>query len=101
MNTHTPGPWAVTKDARVFSLARKEWNRTFNAEMPEFIAACGANMANARLISKAPELYEQLCALVERLERDVPRHACPGFDCAACARPNVDEARALLSELDR
>ena len=100
MSTHTPGPWAFTKDARVFSVGRKEWNRTLNAEMPEFVAACGANMANARLIARAPDLLDQLRALVEMLKRDVPRHACPGFDCATCARPNVDEARALLSELD-
>lgn len=41
--------------------------------------------------------WEALRNLVERLDRDVPRHACPGFDCATCARPNISDAREAVA----
>ena len=69
-------------------------------EIARWILDTFGEEANARLIAKAPELLDQLRALLEMLERDVPRHACPGFDCATCARPNIDGAVALLKELD-
>ncbi len=47
------------------------------------------------------ELVNVLRYLVERLERAVPAHACPGSDCAICARPNTSDARALLRRIDR
>ena len=64
MGKHTPGPWKVTEDARVFSESAREWNRTFNANTPAFIAACSGNAANARLIAAAPDLLAAAEALL-------------------------------------
>ena len=85
MNQHTPGPWKTTKDGRVFSGSAKEWNRTFNAEMPTFIAACGGNDANARLIAQAPEMLAILRNVILTAEDHGVGHW-----------PPVDDARAII-----
>ena len=72
MIKHTPGPWKVTKDARVFSESAREWNRTFNANTPAFIAACSENAANARLIAAAPDLLAAAEDMDAWTQRDVP-----------------------------
>lgn len=53
------------------------------------------------------KLIEHLTDLCDRLERDVPAHACPGFDrfkplevCPDCARPSTADARALLDAIE-
>jgi hypothetical protein len=46
-------------------------------------------------------LKEALSDLVDRLDRDVPAHACPGFDCATCARPDIEPARAAIARAER
>ena len=94
-NAHTPGPWKVSKDMRVFSESTTEWNRTFNAEMPAFIAACGANAANARLIAQAPRMLE----LLSRLEYESECSAENGKGdkhLATVTRALGHDARAIL-----
>ena len=52
------------------------------------------------LHAAALEMLARLRDLVDQGERDVPAHACPGFDCATCARPNTESAHALLARID-
>jgi hypothetical protein len=42
-------------------------------------------------------LREALAELVDQIERDVPAHRCPGYDCATCGRPSTMRVRALLT----
>lgn len=52
------------------------------------------------VVAKYRSMVLVLRDLIERLDRDVPAHACPGFDCATCARPNTADARALLAKIE-
>ena len=107
---HTPGPWSLSSGWRPDPHAIVDTQNVYGTAPAGVVAHVvmasqdgnhtAERKANARLIAKAPEPLDQLRALLEMLERDVPRHACPGFDCATCARPNIDGAVALLKELD-
>jgi hypothetical protein len=83
MSKHTQGPWKVTEDARVFSESAREWNRTFNANTPAFIAACSGNAANARLIAAAPDLLEAAVLATGYVQASIDMATSPDFKLAA------------------
>ena len=95
---HTPGPWTV--------MARGPVRSVVAGTQPVADLYGGVDKplevvdADARLIALAPELAEALLALVLTIREDVPAHACPGFDCVQCRRPDLSAARALLARLD-
>lgn len=94
---HAPGPLAVAVEYDAYHPRpgiRVSYNRDtgFTKEQAD---------ALAHLIMLAPATAAELRALVDMCSRDVPRHACSGFDCATCGRPNVEAARALLARLEK
>jgi len=92
MSKHTQGPWKVTEDARVFSESAREWNRTFNANTPAFIAACSGNAANARLIAAAPDLL----AAAEQVATDLEQLTGGHLD-AGCLDDSLATLRAAIA----
>jgi len=103
MIQHTPGPWATNADAKVYSVGRKEWNRTFNTEMPEYVASVGGAgkdtaKSNARLIAAAPELLQHLRALVVRCDEAATRF--DGLESCGDFCEIADTARALLARIE-
>jgi hypothetical protein len=91
---HTAGPWKVMRHANTFQIVTE--NGIALVVRPGAIP----HQPDAELIALSPELWNELRDLVDRLDRDVPLHACPGFDCATCARPNTQTARALLAKIE-
>lgn len=93
MSKHTKGPWVVRDNKREQTVQIDTADGRGTVVQPNAITW----RPDAKLIAAAPTLLEMLRDLVDRLDRDVMQHACPGFDCAMCARPNTEPARTLLA----
>lgn len=108
MTTHTPGPWAANRDAKVYSVARKEWNRIFNTEMPEYVASVGGtsketSQANARLIAAAPEMLSLVRAMLRILDacaNDAGNGNDSFWDRDGHGYATTQQARTLLARID-
>ena len=115
MSAHTPGPWQTddgvvyaVPDDEITMVEMEDGPRPLHTRMVAIVyghhigeadARVYTHDGNARLIAAAPEMLALLRDLVSH-QRDVPAHACPGFDCSACARPDMEPTRALLARID-
>ncbi len=82
MSKHTPGPWAVHEHGHAngeqwLSVLHGAWDITHNyASRPGVVADAAhsamsdaTNLANARLIAAAPDLFYALKMCIQRIER--------------------------------
>ena len=108
---HTPGPWKANRDGKVYSEIATEWNRTFNAELPAYVASVGGPdyMANAVLIAQAPTMAARIAELESQLaavtaQRDQCAEALAGAlkspwfaSVGADTSPEADAMRAAVA----
>ncbi len=92
----TPGPWNAKVDVD---------RERFLIDSPSIILAitCGGNdAANARLIAKAPEMYEMLSGLLKAITKEDEHGSTPlCYKCVQVLSRSISEAHRIKAEIDR
>ncbi len=71
--THTPGPWSAWGTGRTWMIRNGAGNVAQTLTRPEF----GQEVANARLIAKAPDMYELLEAVIAATTHESTKYILP------------------------
>ena len=103
----TQGPWKVEKELFAKSY---QWLISYDAKdkgrgiaIAETIGATGKELANARLIAAAPNLYAELEKLIDEIETlmsdsDAMPYSSLHIICEEGLMPNTKTARAVLAK---
>lgn len=111
MEKHTPGPWEIMRNRfdDTHSSDASILARTPIHKNPKYLCRVygegnlstdvAERDANARLIAKAPEMYERLANLVHNIDRGAFELICK--DCDDAPQPAIlDEVRDLLAQIE-
>jgi hypothetical protein len=98
MGTHTPGPWAITREDHAHAIVSEEF---VIADVFTFQPDCAGvrtdaeGEANARLIASAPDLLDALQAVVNDLEMWPGEKNPEFFESMKAARTALAKAKGV------